>query len=371
MHQKRWTRTAASTIALLLTLVLLAACGGSTSNAPSGTDAAQKPAEQPAAKPKEVIKLADMQWQSLWINNAVVKFILEKGYGYPVETVEMTTPIMQQAIIKGDVHVVTEMWTGNIIDWYNESVSSGKLLDLGIVMDRASQGWYVPAYVVRGDEKRGIRASAPDLKTVADLKKYPTLFADPEEPSKGLLINCITGWQCAKINRIKLKAYGLDTLYNVQEPGASAALDAAIAGAYKQGKPFLAYYWEPTWLVGTYDLILLEEPEFNAECNAEIQKALKDELPLEQVTAKAGCAYENAKVTKAAHPGLKERAPEVVAFLEKMLIKTDDLNKVSAYMEQEKAEAEDAARYFFQNYPQVWKSWLPADVAQKVEAALK
>lgn len=369
MSTTRFGRRTASVLAAILTLILLAGCG--SSSAPTPSDNTTGSNETPAPAKKDPIKIADLQWQSLWINNAIAGFIIEKGYGYPIETVEMTTPIMQQALVKGDVDVTMEMWTGNIADWYNQVVEEKKILDLGLVMDRTAQGWYVPAYVVKGDAERGIEASAPDLKSVADLKKYPTLFADPEEPSKGLLINCITGWECAKINRIKLHAYGLADLYNVQEPGASAALDAAIAGAYKRGKPFLAYYWEPTWLAGTYDMIMLEEPAYSPACNAEIQKALNDEIAIDEATEAAGCGYEDAAVTKAVHPSLKDRAPEVVSFLEKMTLKTDVLNKLSAHMESEKASAEETAIHFFKNYSEDWRSWLPADVAQKVEAALK
>lgn len=369
---KRFNRRSLTALAMILTLVLLAGCGGSATKAPSNSGGETPKTEtQEPAKPKEVIKVADLQWQSLWINNAIAMFIIEKGYGYPTETVEMTTPIMQQALVKGDVDVVTEMWTGNIIDWHSKAVNEKKILDLGIIMDRAAQGWYVPAYVVKGDEARGIKATAPDLKSVADLKKYATLFADPENPEKGLLLNCITGWECAKINRIKLQAYGLADLYNVQEPGASAALDAAIAGAYKQGKPFLTYYWEPTWLIGTYDMIMLEEPTYSKECNEAIQAAVEDKVAIKDVTATAGCEYEQVPVTKAVYPGLKDRAPEVVSFLEKMTLKTDNLNKVSAYMEQEKASADKAAIYYFENFQDEWKGWLPPDVAQKVEKALK
>jgi glycine betaine/proline transport system substrate-binding protein len=360
-------RRIVTAITLALSLALVAGCGSTN----SGASAAPEAGGSKASKEKQVIKLADVQWQSLWINNAIAAFIINKGYGYPTEAVQMTTPISQQALVKGDADLLMEMWTGNVSDWYKEVTADKKVLDLGVVMDRASQGWYVPAYVVKGDPAKGTQPVAPDLKSVTDLKKYKSIFADPENPNKGLLINCITGWECAKVNRIKLQAYGLADLYNVQEPGASAALDSAIVGAYKKGKPFLTYYWEPTWLIGALDMVQLEEPAFSKECNDEIQQALHDKIAIKDVTAKAGCAYESAKVVKMVTPKLKDRAPEVVAFLEKYSLKTDDLNKISAYMEQEKIQADKAALWFFEQYPDVWRGWLPDDVATKVEQALK
>lgn len=312
----------------------------------------------------DVIKIADLQWQTLWINNAIAKAVIEKGYGHQVEIVEMTTPIMQQAIVKGDVDVIMEIWRSNWADWYKQVTAKQQIVEVGPVFDKAMQGWYVPRYIIEGDAERGIKPVAPDLKSVADLPKYTSLFQDPEDPQKGLLINCITGWQCAKVNRIKLQAYGLVDDYNIQEPGASAALDAAIAGAYKKGQPVLAYYWEPTWLLGMYDMVRLEEPPFTEQCDAQIQKALADEIPLAQVTAAAGCAYQEETVTKGINPGLKERSPEVVAFLEKMFIPNEVLNQLSAKMEGEKLTADQTAHWFFKNHPEVWRSWLPADKAE-------
>jgi len=349
---------------MLGVLLLAAGCGGK-----GGTDADNGGSTAGSDK-KQVIRLGDMQWQSLWINNAIAKFIIEKGYGYPVETVEVTTPIMQVSLVKGDLDAALEIWTGNMVDWYIEVTESGKLLDLGKVMDRTTQGWYVPAYVVHGDPERGIEPMAPDLKTVQDLKRYASLFRDPEDPSKGRLISCITGWDCANTNRTKLYAYDLDELYNIQEPGTSGALDAAIAGAYQRGEAFVTYYWEPTWLMGALDMILLEEPPYTEECWAVVRKGNSGEIPLEEIGPEAGCAYEDAPVVKGVHPSLKERAPEVVAFLEKMMIPTEDLNKISNYMEENGVEADQAAIWFFENYQDTWRSWLPDDVAKKVEEAL-
>ena len=36
---------------------------------------------------KEVIKFHDGQWETLWMHNAVAMYVVEKGYGYPVEEV--------------------------------------------------------------------------------------------------------------------------------------------------------------------------------------------------------------------------------------------------------------------------------------------
>ena len=326
-------------------------------------------AEEPAAE-KEVVKFADTQWQTLWIENALAMYIVEHGYGYPVESVEMTTPIYQQSIVEGDVDVMMENWIGNMVDWWEAETAAGTVLNLGNTFDKSTQGWYVPRYVIEGDAERGIEPMAPDLVSVFDLPQYKDVFADPENPDKGLLVNCITGWDCANVNRVKLYAYGLDETYNMMEPGASAALDAAIAGAYKKGEPVLSYYWEPTWLLGLYDMVQLEEPEYTAECWAANGAAKEGEVELEDVGADAGCAYETVGIPKSATASLADRAPELVEMLTKMNVGTSELNKTAAYMESEETSAEEAAIYYLNEFPEKWQSWVTDDAKANIEAAL-
>jgi electron transfer flavoprotein beta subunit len=62
--------------------------------------------------------------------------------------------------------------------------------------------------------------------------------------------------------RNKCTYYGLDEFYIYIDPGSDPALSASIASAYEKGEPIVAYYWEPTWLTGKYDLVLLEDPAY-------------------------------------------------------------------------------------------------------------
>ena len=379
-----------SRVILALTMVLALVLSACAAPAPGVAEPAEPAAEGEAAAPaapeqaaeaetaapaesaqeKETIRIADVQWQTIWINNAIAKFIIENGYGYPAETIETTTAIAQQALVEGELDIHMELWRYNILDWYNEVTESGELIDLGETFEKSTQGWYVPRYVIEGDEERGIEPMAPDLKSVYDLAQYKELFADPENPDKGLLINCITGWRCAGTNRAKVHAYGLADDYNTLEPGATAALDAAIAGAFKKGKPILAYYWEPTWLMGAYDMVQLEEPEWSLECDTDIQRAISGEIEESEVSEVAGCAFLTYGIHKGVSNEFQDRAPELVEFLEAMFVGTDPLNKTAAYMTAEEASADEAALWYFANYQDDWREWLPDDIEANVEAAL-
>ena len=59
------------------------------------------------------------------------------------------------------------------------------------------------------------------------------------------------------------------------------------------------------------------------------------------------------------------------AFLGSISIPNDVMNAVLAWGEDNQAEGNEMAGYFIVKHEELWSSWLPADVAAKVKAALK
>ena len=342
---------------------------------PTATEAMMMPTDSMMME-KEAIRFHDGQWGSLWFHNAVAMYIVEVGYGYPVEEIQGTTGTMQVTLPEGDVHVNMELWRANVLEWYSGEIEKGTVMDLagtvgnvgnggkGQILEVSRQGFYVPTYVIEGDAERGIEASAPNLRSVMDLAQYKDVFADPSDPGKGRLLNCILGWSCQKINHAKWYAYDLYDTYNVIEPGGSAALKAGIVSAYEAGEPILSYYWEPTDVVDQYDLTLLEEPEYNAECQDMIQAAIQEE-PYE---SEAGCAYEALDVHSAIHAGLAERAPEVVEFLSNLFIGALPVGVWEAWQSENDADWEDAAIAYLKENRDVWTTWITGDHAADIIA---
>ena len=211
----------------------------------------------------------------------------------------------------------------------------------------------MPRYVIAGDEKRGIKASAPDLKSVFDLKKYAMLFKDPEQPDKGRFLNCPIGWGCEQVNNKKLVDYGLAGSFVNFKPGSGAALDAAFVSAYKQGEPIVGYYWEPTWMLGVYDMVKLEEPA----CNT--------------VESGKSCAFPAIPSHTIASGKFTKEAPVLTKFFANFKTTSSLVSAMLAYMKVHSGSTpDDAAKDFLQKYQDVWTKWVPADVANKVKASL-
>ncbi|NLO21737.1 MAG: ABC transporter substrate-binding protein [Syntrophomonadaceae bacterium] len=349
LPSKLFSKTAKLFLALLLvSCLLLSGCG---QQAESGADDAD------VSKPPLV--LADVSWDSIKVHNRIAGFIIEHGYGYPEpKYIFGDTLPMLQGLAKGDVDIYLEIWADNIKEAWEEVLAEGSVKNLGPNLPDGPQGWWVPTYMIEGDPERGIEAMTPDLKTVQDLPKYWELFKDPEAPTKGRFHNSPPGWICTSINEVKMKTYGLEDTYNVFSTGSDAALVTSMVTAYEKGEPWFGYYWEPTWVMGKLDMTMLEEPPYDeAVWNDENNR---------------GCAYPPAQVLVGINSGLEEKAPELIEFLDNYQTTLAQNNDFLAYMDDYEGDnsEEAAAIYFFETYPEVWKSWLPEDIVAKVENAL-
>lgn len=318
-------------------------------------------AAEPACEIDRPVMFAGLNYDSALFHNAVARYIIEKGYGCKTDALPGDTIPLLTGAGKGDIDVVMEVWRDNVADAWKKAEAVGNVKQIGINFDDAVEGWFVPTYVVKGDAKRGIKPMAPDLKSVSDLPKYAKLFEDPEEPGKGRFYNCPSGWVCEKVNSNKLKAYGLDKDFTNFRPGTGAALSAAIAAANKRGKPILYYYWGPTWVMGLYDAYKLKEPAYD--------KKIFDKLKTGEDVSKA-TAYPQSTVTVGVNTGFMKSAPKLIDFLSHYHTSSALVSEMLAYMQENHKKPEDAAMRFLKEKPDVWKSWVPDDVAKRVADSL-
>ena len=99
------------------------------------------------------------------------------------------------------------------------------------------------------------RMQYPDLKTVQDLAKYPELFPGPGGSlARASSTGASPAGPITEIMEKKVAAYGLDQYYNYFVSGSDAILNTAMTSAWDKQEPIVAYYWEPTWLLGNVRL---------------------------------------------------------------------------------------------------------------------
>lgn len=308
------------------------------------------------------IHFADLNWESGSLITEVLRVIVEKGYDLPTDTLPGTTITLETALAKNDIQVIGEEWAGRSPVWV-KAEAEGKVLGLGDIVKGATEGWWVPEYVVKGDPAKGIKPLAADLHSVTDLARYKDMFKDPEAPSKGRFLNSPIGWTSEIVNKQKLKAYGLDDSFVNFRSGSGAALDAEIASSIRRGKPVLFYYWSPTPLMGRYKLIQLQEPPFDAEA----WKTLTDaDNPNPKPTRSLA-----SKLSIGVSAPFQKEHPQITAFFAKVDFPIEPLNQALAEMSEKHTPPREVAQAFLKAHPDIWKAWLTDDVAQKVEASLK
>lgn len=296
---------------------------------------------------------ADAGWDSIRFHNAVAAYIGKSAYNIAGEDIPGTTPITYNGLIAGDVDVYMEVWADNL-PTYKDDAAAGKFKELGVNFDDNKQGFYVPLYVIEGDSARGIKPVAPDLKTVADLKKYSNVFKDPDDKSKGRIYGAISGWQIDEVMRNKYKFYGLDENYNYFDPGSEAASVAAIAAAYEKGEPIVSYHWEPTWLTGKLDLVLLDDAPYDEK----LYQLGQTECPSMNIYICVSNAF-------------YKKAPEYCEFLGKYQTSSALTAEALAYIEENDATMEEAAKWFLKEHDELISDWLPENKAKLVRSRLK
>ncbi|WP_339180283.1 ABC transporter substrate-binding protein [Oceanobacillus sp. FSL W7-1293] len=303
----------------------------------------------------DTIVLADAGWDSINVHNYIAAQIMEEGYGYDTDITSGSTAATMQGLSDGDINVYMEVWTDNIRDLYEELTEAGDIETLSVNFDDNDQGLYVPAYVIEGDPEKGIDPLAPDLQTVEDLKDYPEVFQDPEDPEKGRIINAPSGWAVEEAINDKFDFYELDETFNNFSPGSDSAIITDLARAYEAGEGWVGYYWSPTAITAKYDLVLLEEAPY-------------DEATWEE---SRGTEFPPNDVVISVHPDFLEQAPEVVEFLEQYETSSALTEEALEYMEDNGASAEEAAIWWMQEHEDIWTAWLPEDIAQDVVDSLE
>ncbi|MFD1037608.1 ABC transporter substrate-binding protein [Virgibacillus byunsanensis] len=319
-------------------LVVLSACGGD-----AGSEGEI-----------DTIILADAGWDSIRVHNSIAQKIIEEGYGYDTEVTSGSTPATIQGLRDGDINVYMEVWTDNVKQAYEEAIEAGDFEKVSVNFDDNEQGLYVPTYVMEGDEERGIEPIAPDLRTVEDLKKYPEIFEDPEDPGRGRIINAPSGWAVKEDIDTKFDVYGLDETMNNFMPGSDAAIVADLTDAYNAGEAWVGYYWSPTGVTARYDMTLLEEPEYDEEIWDESKAT---EFPPNDVVV-------------AVHKDLPDQASEVVDFLSNYETSSELTEEALDYMNENDASPDDAAIWWMNEHEDLWSGWVPDEVAEKVKDSM-
>ena len=306
---------------------------------------------------------ADLDWDSARLHTAIASYIVEHGYGCSTERVTSGTIDGLEQMMVGGIDVMM----GGLDGQCHRDVDrcrgkNGLIVDFGVNFDEAVQGWFVPRYLIEGDPAREIEPRAQGLRSVTDLSRYKHLFSESGDASRGVFMNCPATWGCAGVNTKKLRIYGLADHFADRRAENGDTLAAHIAGRYISGEPFLAHYWSPTWILGAYDLVRLEEPPYDPEVWRELEG---------QENASRATAYPSSTVHVGGSFVLELEAPRLASFFGRYRTENDLLNEILAVRHVRRLTTEELALVFMKRYESVWTKWLPEDVADALRTRLE
>lgn len=296
------------------------------------------------------IVIGEGDWQSNQFYNQVAKIIIEEGYGVEVDIKVVDTPLLIASLTEGSINLNIETWSDNM-PTYQADLDAGNYVELGTNFNDNYQGIYVPAYL----------AEAYDLEYITDLVDHKELFPDPEvtnwnaETDKAVVFGGPSGWQVTAFLMNKFtntESYPeLEANFEFRPLESSALLDATLMSAYEDEEPWVGYNWEPTTIMGLLDMVLLKDDAvYNKDTGAGM-------VPTNDVTIVVSSNF-------------TEDYPEIAAFLENYNTSAQVASDALAYMAENDLSAADTAAWWLKNNVDMWGTWVPEDIKDKVEASL-
>lgn len=296
------------------------------------------------------VRFAGLDWDSNRILTEIARRLVEEHFGCDTRSIPGQTYDQFDELREGDLDVMMEVWETNFRFRWRDALESVEVRDLGPSIDGAVQGWFVPRYLVEGDAERDLPPVAPELKSVADLPKYKHLFRDPENPRKGRFYNCPLGWSCEVINSNKLRAYELQRHYSNYRSRDGEKLQQALLRHYQRAEPFVTYYWGPSWLLASRDLLRLEEPAYEEHKWGTLMRP--------RSFRPEGVAYPSEAVRLGVNAEFADQAPQMVAFFKRFSVPQSMVSDLLADMRGRGISAGQIAQRFIDQHPQLWQRWL-------------
>ena len=322
----------------------------------------------PAPAPTQdlLLTFADTGAETLSLQNAVARTVLEYGYGYRTHI----WPGAEKESIRNlglsgraNVHMEVRLPAFKA-DW-DKILAEGNVEPLGdSLADLAGQSAFlIPQYTADAH---------PGLFSVDGLKEseYRQLFAGPESGGKAMLLTCVTEWECARINEKQVHGYGLDEFVQLVDPRTPEALYNRIRSAFENKEHVLFYYWWPSALATTLEEELggfeqLRESTFTQGCWDRLTSA----TPAADITQ--ACEYPDSSSLIGARKDLAKFAPDAVEFFKEWTLSRQALNELLTYKGRfrffvlQPDQYREAAFTWLRNSNE-WKSWVAAGVADKV-----
>jgi len=308
--------------------------------------------------------IAEQNWASAELMANVDKIILEKGYGCEVELVPgATMPTFTSMNDKGTPDMNPEQWANAVYEPLKVAVAEKRI----IIANKApitglGEGWWItPGTIKKYPQIKGM--------TAVEILEHPEWFPYKEDPSKGGFMGCPAGWGCQLANANLFKAFEMEKKgWVLIDPGSAAGLDGSISKAADSGDPWFGYYWNPTSMVGKYDL---QPVDFGMPFAGRENWDGCIVKPEQECANPKPSAWTHSEVNSLVTANFaKTGGKEVLSYVEKRTFPGPVMNGMLVYMADNQAKGSDAAIEFLKKHEGVWSKWVSSGAAKKIKAGL-
>jgi len=249
------------------------------------------------------VTITGLNWDAAKVIAEVLSQVIEQELGTPVRIRDADTDTSLASMDAGDGEhdVFPDIWMPNQQKAWEIHVEQRATIAHNAGYE-AVQGFFLPTATA---EALGI-ASIEDLKSPEIARRF-----DTDGNGLGEYWAGEESWGATRLNRIKMKSYGLDKLW---EPWIASNEDfkAALESARAEDRPLLFYHWTPEWVFSVHPLTQVAEPAYRPGCDTVYSPSEREDW-LE--ASSFPCAFETSRVYVFHSRSLETRFPKVAAFL--------------------------------------------------------
>ena len=284
-------------------------------------------------------------WPSVAATASILKVVLEDNLGLEVELQNGTNPVIFEAMDSGSMHVHPEVWLPNQTNLHDTFVKTKGTVKMNPNGVASFQGMCVTKATA---ERTGITMLG-DLAD-PDMAKH----FDTNGDGRGEIWIGASGWASTNVEKVRAKSYGYDEtmeLMEMDETLAMANVDTAVAKDVNH----VFYCYTPNHMFAMHDLVILEEPAYDASKWMVIQPT-DDPQWLEK--SEAPVAWDLAYLHVHYAASLEQTHPEAAALLNSVKLDTDLVSGMTYALVVEKADPDEYAKQWVQDNAALVDSWM-------------
>ncbi len=290
-----------------------------------------------AVESKDPIILTIHDWTGQYITTNIMGEVLKKA-GYNVKLQQADYIAQFAGLESGDLHVAMEMWETTGKQAMEESLKTGKTVDLGETGMQAIEEWWYPIYM---------KEKCPGLPDWKALNDCAEAFSTPETAPRGRYLGGPVTWGGFDDER----AEALELDYEVVHAGTDAALFAELESAYQRKAPILLWVYAPHWAPAKFEGEWVEFPAYTAECYQDPAWGSNPDLAHD-------CGKPRGPIWKVAWVGVKDSWPTAYKAIKGFNVSNDEMAAMIVKVDLEGGSVDDVVADWVAKNEARWRGWI-------------